>query len=160
MKRTLIPSRIPSIARGGGVRRRVQHSWLVSIFVLALIPCLAAAFPSQSQNSPKPDLTSVVKVVNVLATVRNKKGEIVKNLTKDDFVLAEDDHPQDIKYFLQENDLPETIGLLVDTSLSQRRVLSSERTASYDFLDHVLRQDKDRACVIHFDHQVEMLPGP
>ena len=122
-----------------------------------LIPCLAAAFPSQSQNSPHPDLTSVVKVVNVLATVRNKKGEIAKNLTKDDFILAEDDRPQDIKYFLQENDLPVTIGLLVDTSLSQRRVLSSERNASYDFLDHVLRQDKDRACVIHFDQEVEML---
>jgi VWFA-related protein len=157
MNRTLIPSRTETHARGSGVRGRVGHLGLVSIPMLMLIPCLAAAFPWQSQNPPKPDLTSVVKVVNVLATVRNKKGEIVKNLTKDDFVLAEDDHPQDIKYFLQESDLPVTIGLLVDTSLSQRRVLGSERTASYDFLDHVLRQDKDRACVIHFDREVEML---
>ena len=129
------------------------------IVALALIPALAAPLLSQSQNqtAPKPDLTSVVKVVNVLATVRNKKGEIVKNLTKDDFVLSEDDHPQDIRYFVLENDLPITVGLLVDTSFSQRRVLSSERSASYDFLDHLLHQQKDRACVIHFDHQVEML---
>jgi VWFA-related protein len=125
--------------------------------LLAVVPFLAAAIPLQTQNPPKPDLTSVVKVVNVLATVRNKKGEIIKDLTKNDFVLAEDDHPQDIKYFLVENDLPVTIGLLVDTSLSQRRVLSSERTASYDFLNHLLHEDKDRGCVIHFDHEVEML---
>jgi VWFA-related protein len=81
----------------------------------------------------------------------------VKNLTKNDFALAEDDHAQDIKYFVLENDLPITLGLLVDTSLSQRRVLSSERTASYDFLNQMLRLEKDRAAVIHFDHEVEML---
>jgi VWFA-related protein len=129
------------------------------LLALAVIPSLAAA---QNQMPPnpaptKPDLTSVVKVVNVPATVRNKKGELVKNLTKNDFVLTEDDHPQDIKYFVLENDLPITLGLLVDTSLSQRHVLGAERTASYDFLNQMLHQEKDRASVIHFDHQVEML---
>jgi len=57
--------------------------------------------------------SSDVKVVNVLATVRNKQGEIVKNLTKDDFVLEEDGRPQTIRYFSQETDLPLTLGLLV-----------------------------------------------
>src|ERR1700685_1070595 len=110
--------------RSAHLRRR-RHSPALFL-LLTIVPFLAAAIPLQTQNPPKPDLTSVVKVVNVLATVRNKKGEIIKNLTKNDFVLSEDDHPQDIKYFLVENDLPVTIGLLVDTSLSQRRVLSSE----------------------------------
>jgi VWFA-related protein len=49
------------------------------------------------------------------------------------------------------------LGLLVDTSLSQRRVLGQERTASYAFLDHMLREDKDKAFLIHFDHEVELL---
>jgi VWFA-related protein len=98
-----------------------------------------------------------VKVVNVLATVRDKKGQIVKNLTKDDFALEEDTHPQTIRYFSREIDLPLTLGLLVDTSLSQRRVLGEERSASYKFFDQVLRPDKDMAFVIHFDREVELL---
>ena len=72
-----------------------------------------------------------VKVVNVLATVRNKQGQIVQNLTKDDFTLEEDGRPQTIRYFSRETDLPLTLGLLIDTSMSQRRVLGQERTASY-----------------------------
>jgi len=98
-----------------------------------------------------------VKVVNVLATVRDKKGQIVQNLNKDDFTLEEDSRPQSIRYFSRETDLPLTLGLLVDTSLSQRRVLDQERSASYRFLDRVLRGDKDMAFVIHFDREVELL---
>jgi VWFA-related protein len=98
-----------------------------------------------------------VKVVNVLATVRDKKGAIVRNLTQDDFQLKEDDRPQTIRYFAHETDLPLTLGLLVDTSMSQRRVLGEERDASATFLDQVLRLDKDQAFVIHFDREVELL---
>src|SRR5271168_3934214 len=98
-----------------------------------------------------------VKAVSVLATVRDKKGKIVANLTKDDFELQEDGKPQTINYFVKESDLPLRMGLLVDTSLSQRRVLDQERSASYSFLDHLLRQDKDLAFVIHFDRDVELL---
>ena len=98
-----------------------------------------------------------VKVVNVLATVRDKKGQIVQNLTKDDFTVEEDSRPQSIRYFSRETDLPLTLGLLIDTSMSQRRVLGQERTASYRFLDQVLREDKDKAFVIHFDREVELL---
>jgi len=95
--------------------------------------------------------------VNVLATVRTKKGEIVKNLTKDDFTLAEDGRPQTIKYFAQETDLPLTLGLLVDTSGSQRRVLGQEISATHTFLDTVLREDRDQGFLIHFDFEAELL---
>jgi hypothetical protein len=70
----------------------------------------------------KPDVTVQVKVVNVPATVRDKHGKIVNNLTKDDFVLEEDSRPQAIRYFAKESDLPLTLGLLVDTSYSQREL--------------------------------------
>ena len=98
-----------------------------------------------------------VRVVNVFATVRDKHGEIVPSLTKDDFTLEEDGRPQTIRYFTRETDLPLTLGLLVDTSMSQRRVLDQERSASYTFLDQVLRPNKDMAFVIHFDREVELL---
>jgi len=97
-----------------------------------------------------------VRVVNVLATVRDKHGQIINTLTKDDFTLQEDGRAETIKYFSRESDLPLTLGLLVDTSLSQRRVLGEERTASYSFLDKMLRPT-DQAFVIHFDHEAELL---
>src|SRR5271155_3677765 len=119
--------------------------------------------PAQSQPELKrpqegqPTIAVEVKTVSVLATVRDKHGKIVSNLTKDDFQLDEDGRPQTINYFAHETDLPLRLGLLVDTSLSQRRVLDQERSASYSFLDKLLRQDKDLAFVIHFDREVELL---
>ena len=124
-----------------------------------LLWSLAALFPAArlQGQSEQPTFSSEVKVVNLLATVRNKQGQIVSTLSKDDFVLEEDGRSQTIRYFSKETDLPLTLGLLVDTSLSQRRVLEQEREASYRFLDHVLREDKDHAFVIHFDREVELL---
>jgi VWFA-related protein len=116
----------------------------------------SAANPS-SADQPLTTMSVQVKVVNVLATVRDKHGTIVNGLTKDDFTLTEDGRPQTIKYFARETDLPLTLGLLVDTSMSQRRVLSEERSASQSFLAQMLREDKDQAFVIHFDHEVELL---
>ena len=133
--------------------KRFRGLPLILLFSLIL---LIAAGPLLSQQQ-KPDISVDVKVVNVFATVRDKKGMVVRNLTKDDFLLEEDGRPQTIQYFSQETDLPLTLGLLVDTSMSQRSVLEQERTASYAFLDHMLREDKDKAFLIHFDHEVELL---
>jgi len=107
-------------------------------------------------RAQEPTIAVDVKVVSVLATVRDKHGQIINNLSKDDFVLQEDGRPQDIRYFSRESDLPLTLGLLVDTSLSQRRVLDQERNASYSFLDKMLRS-RDTAFVIHFDREAELL---
>ncbi|HLN04126.1 MAG TPA: VWA domain-containing protein [Bryobacteraceae bacterium] len=115
----------------------------------------ATALLAAAQDQPK--FSTDVKVVSVLATVRDKKGQIVHSLTKDDFSIEEDTRPQTIRYFSQESDLPLTLGLLVDTSMSQRNVLGQEQSASYRFFDQVLRPDKDKAFVIHFDHDVELL---
>lgn len=98
-----------------------------------------------------------VRVVNLFATVRDAQGRVVKDLTKDDFTLEEDGRPQVIRYFSKESGLPLTLGLLIDTSISQKRVLAEERTASLNFLMQVLRPEQDRAFVIHFDREVELL---
>jgi VWFA-related protein len=114
--------------------------------------------PGQRGQQEPPNWTVLhVKLVVALATVRDKHGKIVTNLGKEDFAVAEDGRPQTMVYFSKENDLPLRLGLLVDTSLSQRRVLDQERSASYSFLDQLLRQDKDLAFVIHFDREVELL---
>ena len=97
-----------------------------------------------------------VKVVNVLATVRTRKNEIVRDLTKDDFLLSENGRPQTIRYFSRESDLPLTVGLMIDTSMSQQRVLDSERSASFRFVDEVLRQSTDKVFVMQFDMAVQL----
>ena len=109
--------------------------------------------PPQSQSK----ISTEVKLVTVYAAVRDKHGKIIPNLNQSDFALHEDARPQTIKYFARESDLPLTLGLLVDTSLSQRRVLDQEKSASYSFFDHILREDKDKAFLIHFDREVELL---
>jgi VWFA-related protein len=118
---------------------------------------LSFLLPAGSVRSQQSQINVEVKVVNVLATVRDKHGTIVSNLGKDDFELQEDGRPQSIAYFTRETDLPLSLGLLVDTSLSQRRVLDQERSASRSFIDNMLREDKDKAFVIHFDREVELL---
>jgi VWFA-related protein len=107
------------------------------------------------QQDPK--FSTTVSVVNVFATVHDKNGKIVHDLTQDDFAIEEDERPQRIAYFSQQSDLPLTLGLLVDTSVSQYAVLDEERAASFEFFQHVLREDKDKAFVIHFDREVELL---
>ena len=122
-------------------------------FSLALL--IGVLCPAQDQ----PDVTfsTEVKVVNVLATILNKSdGGIVRNLTKDDFSLTEAGRPQAIRYFSRETDLPLTIGLMVDTSLSQQRVMDAERGASYRFLEQVLRPEKDHVFIMQFDANIAL----
>ena len=123
---------------------------------LCAVMLLLAGAPLRSQQQG-PTISVNVKLVSMFATVRDKHGALIRNLTKDDFVLQQDGHPQAITYFAPDSDLPLTLGLLVDTSGSQRRVLDQERDASHAFIDHLLREDKDKAFVIHFDREVELL---
>jgi VWFA-related protein len=113
--------------------------------------------PASSQDQEKLKVTLQVKTVSVLASVRDKKGKIVGNLTQGDFAIDEDGRPQTINYFAKESDVPLRLGLLIDTSLSQRNVRDQERDASYKFLDNLLRVDKDLAFIIKFDREVELL---
>ena len=121
-------------------------------------PATAQSPAQQAQPVQAPGKIAVeVKTVSVLATVRDKHGKIISNLNKEDFSLHEDGRAQTINYFARETDLPLRLGLLVDTSLSQRKVLEQERTASYSFLDHMLRPNQDLDFIIHFDREVELL---
>ena len=142
--------------RGCGVatRKSFRRSKFGLLVCAAFVLLGSAPLLSQQQG---PTISVNVKLVTMFATVRDKRGALIRNLTKDDFALEQDGHPQTITYFAPDSDLPLTLGLLVDTSMSQRRVLDQERDASHAFLDHLLREDKDKAFVIHFDHEVELL---
>jgi len=97
-----------------------------------------------------------VTVVNVLCTVKDKHGALIPNLTKDDFQLFEEGKPQTIKYFSTQNDVPITLGLLIDSSKSMERTLPEEKVVASGFLQKVLT-NKDLAFVISFDISVDLL---
>ena len=131
----------------------VSRTLLIAALLLCGIAIPAQEKDDQSVTTIKKD----VNVVNVLATVRNKQGQIVNTLTQNDFKLEVDGKPQPIQYFSRVSDLPLSLGLLVDTSYSQRRLLDKERSASYTFLNDLLNETRDKAFVIHFDFDVELL---
>ncbi len=126
---------------------------LVATTVFAQTPTPDAA----RQTAPATSLSVVVKVVTLPVTVRDKKGQIVTNLTKDDFSLVEDTRPQTIKYFNLDTNLPLTLGLLADTSMSMRNAFDQEKSSGKTFLNQMLSKPEDRAFLIHFDHEVELL---
>lgn len=130
----------------------------VSLCALLLV-CPAFLASTQAQQNPPAatDLIVDARLVNLPVVVRDKKGALVKDLTKADFNLRVDGHPQTIRYFDLDTNLPLTLGLLVDTSRSQRSVLDDERAASGVFLDQMLTTPKDQAFVIQFARQVELL---
>jgi VWFA-related protein len=109
---------------------------------------LTALARAQEQDAT---FSTGVDVVNILANIRNRRGELVKDLTKDDFSLLENGRPQTIRYFTRESDLPLVIGLLIDTSYSQLRVLDAERGGAMRFFDQVLRENKDHVFIEQFD---------
>jgi VWFA-related protein len=127
---------------------------------LLLLPLVSGQTPAPQATGDDATFSTDVKVVNLLTTVRTKSGQIINDLTKDDFVLTENKRPQEIKYFSRESDLPLTIGLMVDTSMSQTRVLESERSASFQFVDQVLREGKDKVFVTQFDVAVMNRQAP
>ena len=110
----------------------------------------------RARAQEQPTFSTEVKVVNAIATVRNKTGSLVGTLGQDDFSLLEDGRPQTIRYFARDTDLPLTLGLMVDTSGSQRKVLDAERGACLRFLDEVVRPNKDRVFLMQFDSAVQM----
>ncbi|MEO8098583.1 MAG: VWA domain-containing protein [Acidobacteriota bacterium] len=104
----------------------------------------------------QPTFSTAVKVVDVLVSARDKQNRLVSDLTQADFEILEDQRLQQVRYFARQTDIPLTLGMLVDTSQSQRSVMDEERNAAKEFFWEVLRPAKDNAFVIRFDVEVEL----
>lgn len=134
---------------------------LIQFVFLALL----VSFTAPAQNKPsQPDDQTVqgptfrknVNLVNLFFTVKDKHGALVPHLDRDQFEVFEDGKPQTIKYFSAETNLPLTLGILVDSSLSMKAMLQEEQSIAGDFLRQVIT-DKDLAFVISFDISVDLL---
>jgi VWFA-related protein len=148
------------------------NRWRVAVFLLSLPGLLPAA---SAQLAPSPDAPPVstapapaedetpvttiklnVNLVDVFFTVKDKAGNLVPHLNKDDCTVSEDKAPQALKSFVAETHQPLTLGILLDTSGSQYRVLPLEQEVGGQFLERVL-QSKDEAFLLSFDVNVDLL---
>lgn len=131
----------------------MMRAFVATVIALAIAPAWVMSSPPQTQP---PVLKVRTEVVNVYAVVTDKRGQVIPDLTKDDFEITDNGAPQEIRYFSIAVDTPLTMGLLIDTSPSQRNVLPDEQQQADEFLREVMRP-KDLAFVLHFDLQVELL---
>jgi VWFA-related protein len=107
--------------------------------------------------SQEPTIRVDVDLVNIFYTVKTKKGgQLIPNLKKEDFSVVEDGKPQTIQRFSKESDLPLTLGLLIDISASQERLIDIERQAASQFFSSVIRP-KDEAFLISFGKSTDLL---
>ncbi len=128
-----------------------------------MLPPGASNAPRQGQQEPPPEppqapgkIESQTTIVNVFATVRDRKNEIVSDLTKDDFKVYEDGVEQKVAYFTKEVDMPISLALLMDTSGSMYYIMNAEQDAAASFVDEVMHK-KDEALVMTFDTDVNLL---
>src|SRR6202166_448125 len=119
----------------------------------------AAQAPAQKSSDDQESREPVkvnVNVVGLFFNVKDKHGALIPNLTKDDFEVLEDGKPQTIKYFAAESNLPLTLGMMIDSSGSQLRVLDMEKEVGGAFLKQILT-DKDLAYVMDFNIDAELV---
>jgi Ca-activated chloride channel family protein len=90
-------------------------------------------------QNPETTLKVDVKLVNVFVTVTDEHGAPVADLKKENFTLREDGQPQNISVFDKESELPLSIVLDIDTSLSTRKDLPLELSSARRFAHAILR---------------------
>ena len=113
--------------------------------------------PPPPDQDAEPTIRVDVDLVNIFFTVKAKKGgQLIPNLEQKNFTVFEDGKQQTIQRFSKESDLPLTLGLLIDISASQERLIDIERQAASQFFSSVIRK-KDEAFLISFGKDTELL---
>jgi VWFA-related protein len=98
-------------------------------------------------------------LTNIFFTAADKHKRFISTLKQEDVRVLEDGQPQQIFTFQQNTDLPLSIAILVDTSASEERTLPEEKSAAREFLEAVLRPNKDEAAVVSFTGEVTLEQG-
>ena len=135
----------PRIGASGA--QRVGAGWTACLLVV----CMAASLPAQDVT-----LRMDVKLVTLFVNVTDQNGAIVGGLTREDFAVSEDGHPQQIALFERQSDLPLTLTLAIDTSDSVFKDRGLERDAGREFV-HAMLRPQDQMSLIQFATEVSEL---
>jgi Ca-activated chloride channel homolog len=120
-------------------------------------PAQSPADAAQASQNKVPPIVSTTGLVHLVATVTDRRHNFVTDLEQSDFKILENSTPQEIRFFGRETDLPLRIGVLLDTSNSIRPRLAFEQDAAIDFLDGVIRRNKDMAFLMTFDNEPDVI---
>ena len=146
---------------------------VVVVLVGSIGVCIAdaqQATPDPVAKSPVPTPTPPVKdedevikvdtdVVNVLFTAQDHNRRLLTTLKQEDVKILEDGKPQEISAFSRMVDLPLSLAILIDVSVSQQRTLPEEKAAAISFLETVVRPAKDEVSVISFTGESTLEQG-
>jgi VWFA-related protein len=123
----------------------------------------SAKSASPTPTPPPIDDNEVIKVesnvVNVLFTAQDRNRRLLTDLKQSDVRLLEDGRPQELSTFSRQVDLPLSLAILIDTSVSQQRTLPEEKAAAMEFLETVIRPSKDEVCVLSFTGETTLEQG-
>jgi len=112
---------------------------------------------SPATDPSTPTIRKNVNEVDVVFTVTDRHNRYVKDLSKTDFKVVDDEKlVSEIRSFRQETDLPLQVGLLIDASNSIRDRFKFEQESAIEFLNETIRHHQDQAFVIGFDEKPEL----
>jgi Ca-activated chloride channel family protein len=146
-------------------RRPGQKLRLFSFLFLIFLPGIAVSRerallgPRQNQSIPKPNqpapyaIRTNVDLVVLRASVRDHKGAPISGLTQENFHVYEDKVLQQIESFSHE-DIPVTVGLVIDNSGSMRSKYSEVIGAALAFARS--SNPKDEIFVVNFNERVSI----
>ncbi len=141
----------------------VSHCLVRPRLLAGLLLALPFSLPAQQAASSAPAASSTpvaatdARLISFPVVIHDRKGNLIPNLTKNDLMLQVDDRNQTIASFDKDVKLPLTLGLLFDTSPSERSVFDEQRTASSAFLDQMITTPSDQGFVVEFSRQVELI---
>jgi Ca-activated chloride channel family protein len=99
------------------------------------------------------------EVVNILFTAQDKDRRLLLGLKKEDIRILEDGKAQEVVAFTRQVDLPLSLAILIDTSISQERTLPEEKMAAISFLESFIRPEKDEVAVVSFTGESTLEQG-
>lgn len=129
--------------------------------LMVLLGLVVAVRPPTSVASrmtfPQSNITVTTNLVDLPVSVTDRKGNALTGLHKENFQILDDGELQEISIF-EDQDLPVTIGLLVDHSGSMRSKLPEIAAAAAEFAKS--SNPQDQLFVVNFNEVVSlMLPA-
>jgi VWFA-related protein len=128
-------------------RTRWSKAVVAAVAVIGAMPCVLAAQGSKGDAN----------AIRIPVVAYDKKGNLLENLTQGDFVLEVDRKAQPITSFRVEKDTPVAVGVLVDTTSTQRGVLDEIKTGTAAYLSETLTAGANKAFVVQFARQIDLL---
>lgn len=146
----------------GGIASRTQSAKNETTLQGSVPYASPSPTPKNREEVPQ-DSDEVIKVetnlTNIFFTAADKNKRFISNLKAEDIRILEDGQPQDIFTFQQNIDLPLSIAILIDTSISEQRTLPDEKAAAQAFLENVMRAAKDEAAIVSFTGDTTLEQG-